>query len=71
MKTTKNLNTKANISECDDVYEALINAHCGLSSQDSMKLNAKLVLFLANHIGCPDVIVEAIEKATRDEPKPA
>ena len=35
----------------DDFYEALIAAHEGLSEAQSHELNAKLVLFLSNHIG--------------------
>lgn len=60
-----NLNTAPNISNCDDVYEALVNAHSGLSDEDSAKLNARLILLLANHIGEADVIFDAIAKASR------
>ncbi|MCF6220693.1 MAG: DUF2783 domain-containing protein [Robiginitomaculum sp.] len=63
MKPVIKLNTKANMLRCDDVYEALINVHTGLSPQESMRLNIKLVLFLTNHIGHADVIFEAIAKA--------
>jgi len=59
----KRLNTAPNIPRCDDVYEALVNAHSGLPGEDSAKLNARLILLLANHIGDADVIFEAIEKA--------
>ena len=64
MKTAESLNTSANLQDCDTVYEALINAHEGLSDKESAKLNAKLVLFLTNHIGDKQVILEAIEKST-------
>ncbi len=57
------LSTAPNISNCDDVYEALVNAHSGLSDEDSAKLNARLILLLTNHIGEADIILEAIEKA--------
>jgi len=60
------LNTASNIPCCDDIYEALVNAHSGLSDEDSAKLNARLILLLANHIGNPDIILEAIEKADKD-----
>ncbi|MBL4617191.1 MAG: DUF2783 domain-containing protein [Robiginitomaculum sp.] len=63
MKTSESLNTTANLQDCDTVYEALINAHEGLSDKDSAKLNAKLILFLINHIGNKNVILEAIEKS--------
>ncbi len=67
MKPVTKLNIKPNISGCDDVYEALINAHSGLSPQDSMTLNAKLVLILTNHIGHTDVIFEAIAMAAKSK----
>ena len=35
----------------DDVYNALTNAHEGLSEADSHALNARLVLLMANQIG--------------------
>ena len=47
----------------DDVYEALIRAHEGLSDQDSAILNARLVLLLANHVGDEAVIAEALRIA--------
>ncbi|MCF6293558.1 MAG: DUF2783 domain-containing protein [Robiginitomaculum sp.] len=63
MKTSGTLNTTANLQDSDTVYEALINAHEGLSDKDSAKLNAKLILFLINHIGDKQVILEAIDKS--------
>lgn len=35
----------------DDFYVALMEAHEGLSFEESAKLNARLVLLLANEIG--------------------
>lgn len=35
----------------DDVYAALMAAHEGLSLEQSTKLNARLVLLLANEVG--------------------
>jgi hypothetical protein len=49
-----------NLARVDDVYQWLVDAHVGLSETDSMRLNARLVLLLANHIGDPQVIREAI-----------
>lgn len=49
----------------DDFYEALINAHQGLTEAQSHELNAKLVLFLANHIGDVQVLKEALDAARR------
>jgi hypothetical protein len=47
----------------DDVYAALLDAHAGLSHDDSSRLNARLVLMLANHIGDPAVVLDAIRRA--------
>lgn len=44
----------------DDLYERLVQMHEGLSEQDSLKLWAKFALLLANHIGDPAVIGDAI-----------
>lgn len=49
-----------NLARVDDVYQWLVDAHAGLSESDSMRLNARLILLLANHIGDPQVIHEAI-----------
>ena len=63
MKNIQTLNTAPNMPRHDDVYEALIKAHDGLSIADSAKLNANLILLLVNHIGSYDIVTEAIEKA--------
>lgn len=47
----------------DDVYAGLIEAHRGLSKDGSARLNARLVLLLANHIGDVDVVLDAIARA--------
>ncbi len=44
----------------DDFYAALIHAHAGLTDAQSERLNARLVLLLANHIGELDVLREAL-----------
>lgn len=40
-----------NFEDADGFYEQLLDAHLGLSEQDSALLNAKLVLVMANAIG--------------------
>ena len=47
----------------DDFYEALLDAHQGLSEADSAALNARLILVLANHIGDVAVLKQAIDVA--------
>ena len=47
----------------DDFYEALIEAHEGLSDEQSEALNARLILLLANHIGDLRVLRQALQTA--------
>ncbi len=47
----------------DDFYEALIDAHNGLTDEQSEALNARLILVLANHIGDLRVLREALAAA--------
>jgi len=49
----------------DAFYEQLVAAHRNLSEYDSGALNARLVLLLANHVGDPAVVAEAIAAARR------
>ena len=44
----------------DDFYEALIDTHQGLSDEQSLAVNARLVLLLANHIGDISVLRQAL-----------
>ncbi len=54
-----------NIASGDDFYEELIEAHDGLSKEDSDAYNARLLLVLANHIGDREVLSAAISAAKR------
>ncbi len=65
--------TAPNLSAPDDFYEALIDAHSDLSSDESHALNARLVLLLANHIGAVDVLRDALHAARNShaEPEPS
>jgi len=57
------LNTQPNIARPDDFYQALIEAHAGLSEQQSAALNARLILLLANQVGDLETLKEAIAAA--------
>lgn len=59
------LNTNRNVANADDVYQMLIDAHEGLSKEQSDALNARLILTLINHIGDAEVIAEALEVARK------
>ena len=50
----------------DDFYEALIETHRDLSDEQSERVNARLILLLANHIGDISVLREAMAIARRD-----
>lgn len=54
------LDTSLNIASPDDFYQALLDTHMGLTDQESQKLNAKLIMILANHIGDQRVLNEAL-----------
>ena len=55
--------TTPNLESPDDFYEALIDAHQGLTDEQSHALNARLVLLLANHIGALPMLREALAAA--------
>jgi len=57
------LNIEANLALPDDFYEALIDTHRDLDAAQSEKVNARLILLLANHIGDLDVLREAMRRA--------
>jgi hypothetical protein len=57
------LTTDPNIAQPDDFYQALIEAHAGLSDEQSAALNARLVLLLANQVGDLATLREAIAAA--------
>ena len=60
---SRHLQLEPRIAAPDDFYEALIEAHRGLSDAESQALNARLILLLANHIGDLDVLREALALA--------
>ena len=47
----------------DDIYEALLTAHAGLTEPESAALNARLILLLANLMANPDAVLAAIAAA--------
>jgi Protein of unknown function (DUF2783) len=59
------LSTRSNFARPDDAFRAVVEAHRGLSDEQSADLDAALVLILANHIGDLEVLGEAIALARR------
>ena len=64
------LKESLNVAAPDELYALLIEAHQGLSEAESLKLDAKLILLLANHIGDLEVLRAAIAKAKAGAPVP-
>jgi hypothetical protein len=57
------LNRDPNLADPDGFYAALVDAHAALTDAESQAFNACLILLLANDIGDPNVLKEAIEAA--------
>jgi hypothetical protein len=57
------LSTSSNFARPDDAFRAVVEAHRGLTDEQSADLDVALVLILANHIGDLDVLREAIALA--------
>jgi hypothetical protein len=62
------LDTSPRLDDPDGLFEALVEAHRDLDAAASRRLDARLVLLLANHIGSVAVVREAIA-AARDAVK--
>ena len=52
-----------NLDRVDDIYEQLLAMHDGLDEAQSLKVSARLILVLANHIGDSRVVLSAIALA--------
>lgn len=59
------LRTAPRIPDPDGFYAALMEAHRDLDAEASRRLDARLVLLLANHIGDQAVLLAAIAEARR------
>ena len=55
--------TTNRFADADAAYRLLVEAHRGLSAEESVALNARLVLVLANQVGNMGVLKEAVELA--------
>lgn len=63
MKTETALKTSANFQDADAFYECLLDAHQGLSREQSELLNARLILILANQLGDASLLQACIAAA--------
>ena len=62
------MKTALNLQDADAFYEQLLDAHAGLSEEQSELLNARLILLLANQVGDTQVLAECI-RAAREMPR--
>ena len=63
---TNKLQTGLGVENPDDFYARLIDLHEGLTPEQSHKVNAKVILLLANHVGDTDVLYEVLDYVGKD-----
>jgi uncharacterized protein DUF2783 len=63
--------TTRNLADHDAFYARLLAAHKGLTEAESHALNARLILILANHVGDPEALTQALVLAAQDAKSPA
>ena len=51
------------MNRADDIFAALVEAHRGLDEEESLRLDARLILLLANEVGDGDRVLALIEEA--------
>ena len=59
------MKTELNFQDADTFYDQLLNAHEGLSAEQSEQLNLRLILLLANQVGDAAVLKDCIESASQ------
>jgi len=62
--------TTANLADPDGFYAQLLDLHEGLDKDTSDGINARLILVLANHIGDPKVLSQALALVAAEKEKP-
>ena len=60
----RKLNLEPNFTDADAFYAALTDLHRDASPEQSEKLNARLILILANQIGDVEILQEALSIAS-------
>ena len=59
------MKTTLNFQDADTFYEQLLDAHSGLTPEQSGLLNARLILLLANQVGDAQVLRDCVEAAAK------
>jgi hypothetical protein len=62
------MKTSLHFQDADLFYEQLLDAHTGLSREESELLNARLILLLANQVGDSRVLQDCVA-AAKDMPR--
>lgn len=57
------MKSELNFEDADQFYESLLDAHQGLSREQSEALNARLVLVLANQVGSTQALLACLKAA--------
>ena len=57
------MKTTLNLQDADGFYEQLLDAHQGLTAEQSGLVNARLILLLANQVGDAKVLKDCVEAA--------
>jgi Protein of unknown function (DUF2783) len=60
---SKSFNPDFNLSDGDGFYQALVESHRDLSVEDSHRLNARLVLMMANQLGDVSTLYSILKAA--------
>jgi hypothetical protein len=54
---------ESNLQDADGFYEQLLDAHEGLTPEQSRLLDARLILLLANQVGDAQVLADCVTAA--------
>ncbi len=65
------MKTTLNLQDADTFYEQLLDAHEGLSAEQSRLFNARLILLLANQVGDGNTLQQCIAAARLPTDQPA
>lgn len=65
MKPDTSLMTRLHFQDADAFYECLLDAHQGLSREESELLNARLILLMANQLGDTAVLKACVAAAAK------
>lgn len=65
------LTMSPNIADPDGFYEYLVDSQREMRDEEANRMNARLILILANHVGDAATLREAIELAAKSGRKPA